>query len=124
MKLLLFIILLCPLSLSAQEEAEESEALRALRLSCEKQRVGLGCFNYANLLLRTQTGDADKYFEQGCILGHQPSCQKEKWELPERVTTANEEPTAATYGPASTDPVEEAPAEGETLDPTAVEPTE
>ena len=84
--------LLFILSFSAfSADEEESEALRALRLACEKQRVGLGCFNYANLLIRNNKPESsDKYFEKGCALNHTPSCQKEKWDLPERKQIANE----------------------------------
>ena len=86
MKLLLFF---CLFSLAAfAVEEEESEALSAMRLSCEKQKVGLGCYNYANMLVRSEKAEAaEKYFEMGCKLSHQPSCAKEKWDLPERKVT-------------------------------------
>lgn len=79
-------MIFCLFSLTALAvEEEESEALRALRLSCEKHKVGLGCFNYANMLVRSQKSDvAEKYFEMGCKLSHEQSCAKEKWDLPER----------------------------------------
>lgn len=85
MNMKLFMIF-CLISLSAfAVEEEESEALRALRISCEKQKVGLGCFNYANMLVRIEkSDDAEKYYEMGCKLSHEPSCAKEKWDLPER----------------------------------------
>ena len=71
------------LSFPLLAQNEESEALKAMRLSCEKQKVGLGCFNYANMLLRIEKSDeADKYFEMGCKLNHSPSCSKDKWDLP------------------------------------------
>ena len=74
---------------------EESEALKAMRLSCEKQKVGLGCFNYANMLLRLDKSDeADKYFEMGCKLEHSPSCSKEKWDLPLAKAPSKPEPMA------------------------------
>jgi TPR repeat protein len=72
-------ILLLSLSLSVFAQKEESEALRALRLSCQ-QKIGLGCYNYANMLLkRNQQEDADKYFEMGCKLEHSDSCIKKSW---------------------------------------------
>ena len=71
------------LSFPLLAQVEESEALKAMRLSCEKQKVGLGCFNYANMLFRLEKSDeADKYFEMGCKLDHSPSCSKDKWDLP------------------------------------------
>jgi TPR repeat protein len=77
MKVILF-ILIASLNLFAQEE--ESEAMRALRLSCQ-QNVGLGCYNYANMLLkRDQQENANKYFEMGCKLEHSDSCVKKAWD--------------------------------------------
>ena len=71
------------LSFPLLAQNEESEALKAMRLSCEKQKVALGCFNYANMLLRIEKSDeADKYFEMGCKLNYSPSCSKDKWDLP------------------------------------------
>ena len=71
------------LSFPLLAQIEESEALKAMRLSCEKQKVGLGCFNYANMLLRLDKSDeADKYFEMGCKMDHSASCSKDKWDLP------------------------------------------
>ncbi len=66
-----------------------------MRLSCEKQKVGLGCFNYANMLFRLEKSDeADKYFEMGCKLEHSPSCSKEKWDLPLAKAPSKPEPMA------------------------------
>jgi len=77
------VVILCLFSLSLFAQDEESEALRAMRLSCEKQKVALGCFNYANMLARLEKNEeADKAFEMGCKLGDSPSCKKEKWDLP------------------------------------------
>jgi hypothetical protein len=64
-------------------EEPESEAMRALRLSCEKHKVGLGCFNYANMLNRKGKGEPDRYFDLGCKYQHSASCNKEKWPEPE-----------------------------------------
>src|SRR4051794_33139501 len=83
MKLLIFLLFLS-LALFASEE-EESEALKAMRLSCVKQKIGLGCFNYANMLVRIDKSDtAEKFYELGCKLEHQPSCSKDKWDIPDR----------------------------------------
>ncbi|MBA2404858.1 MAG: hypothetical protein H0V66_08820 [Bdellovibrionales bacterium] len=93
MKFLAFLILFS-LSTYAQEE-EESEALRAMRISCEKQRVALGCFNYANMLIRNDNAEAaDKYYELGCKLQHTPSCSKDKWDLPPLASSAKTSPEA------------------------------
>ena len=76
MKKTIMFMLILSLNAFAQEE---SEALRALRLSCQ-QNVGLGCYNYANMLLkRDQPENADKYFEMGCKLEHSDSCSKKSW---------------------------------------------
>jgi hypothetical protein len=84
----LFLVLclyLVTFQLFAQEE-QETEALKAMRLSCQKHKVGLGCYNYANMLIRADKADqAETIFELGCKLDHSPSCQKEKWSLPEVV---------------------------------------
>jgi hypothetical protein len=81
------IVILCLFSLSLLAQDEESEALKAMRLSCEKQKVALGCFNHANMLARLDKNEeADKAFELGCKLGDSPSCKKEKWDLPSPVT--------------------------------------
>ena len=83
------------LSFPLLAQNEESEALKAMRLSCEKQKVGLGCFNYANMLLRIEKSDeADKYFEMGCKLNHSPSCSKDKWDLPLGKAPSKPEPMA------------------------------
>lgn len=74
-----FIIVLLLFSLNVFAQEEESEALKALRLSCQ-QNVGLGCYNYANMLLkRDQQENANKYFEMGCKLEHSDSCVKKSW---------------------------------------------
>lgn len=103
MKILgLFLVL--SLAAFAQEE-EESEALKAMRLSCEKQKVALGCYNYANMLLRIEKSDqADKYFEMGCKLSHSPSCQKEKWDLPSATPSKSPAPQAAPAEKPETEP--------------------
>ena len=83
------------LSFPLLAQNEESEALKAMRLSCEKQKVALGCFNYANMLLRIERSDeADKYFEMGCKLEHSPSCSKDKWDLPLAKPPSKPEPMA------------------------------
>lgn len=80
------LIALISFNLFAQEE--ESEALRAMRISCEKHKVGLGCFNYANMLIRAENNElANKFFELGCKQDHSPSCKKEKWVIPDVVIT-------------------------------------
>ena len=83
MKMILLFFFISLGSLFAQIQDQESEVLRAMRLSCEKQKVALGCFNYANMLIRLDRADqADAFFDLGCKLDHSPSCQKEKWTLP------------------------------------------
>jgi hypothetical protein len=80
MKMMLLLMLL---SHNSFAQNEESEYFRALRLSCEKQKVALGCFNYANTLMRAGNEDlANKYFDLGCKQNHTPSCSKEKWDTP------------------------------------------
>ena len=80
--LILFIILITP----ALAQEEETEALSAMRLGCIKSAVALGCYNYANMLSRSEKADeAEKYFERGCKLKHEASCQKQKWDIPDRV---------------------------------------
>jgi hypothetical protein len=72
-----FLLLLFPL-LSRSEE--ESEGLRALRLSCQ-QKVALGCYNYANMMLkRERSEEAQKYFDLGCKLEHSDSCGRKTWD--------------------------------------------
>lgn len=79
------LILMLVLSFPILAQEEETEALRAMKLSCVKQKVGLGCYNYANMLARINKQDeADKFYELGCKYEHQPSCSKEKWDIPER----------------------------------------
>ena len=76
----------------AHAREEETEALSAMRLGCEKHGVALGCFNYANMLVRSEKeSEADKYYEKGCKLKHEGSCQKQKWDIPDRVKTADTE---------------------------------
>jgi hypothetical protein len=108
---ILVLIALMTFNLFAQEE--ESEALSAMRISCEKQKVGLGCFNYANMLIRADKKElADKFFELGCKYNHSSSCKKEKWDLPDVVITnkSTESPLATPAGvetvatPAASDP--------------------
>lgn len=100
MKLFVFLCLVLSTLVLAQEE--ESEALRVLRLACEKQKVALGCFNYANMLVREEKPDqADKYYEMGCKLSHAPSCSKEKWDLPER------KPEPSAHNEISSEPAED-----------------
>lgn len=75
------LILLLTLFSAFSFASEETEALRAVRLGCDKQKVALGCYNYANFLLKSgDSSAADSYFEKGCGLGHEPSCKKEEWE--------------------------------------------
>lgn len=101
------VVILCLFSLSLFAQDEESEALRAMRLSCEKQRVALGCFNYANMLARLEKNEeADKAFELGCKLGDSPSCKKEKWDLPAPVA-AKVTPESPIAPEASASPPEE-----------------
>jgi len=103
MKLILLLILSLPVW---GVEEPESEAMRALRLSCEKHRVGLGCFNYANMLNRKGTGEPDKYFDLGCKYQHSPSCSKEKWPEPESKTPALEPaPEVTSEVPPSTEEI-------------------
>lgn len=92
----LFLFILFAVPALAQEE---SEALSAMRLGCNKHGVALGCFNYANMLVREEKQDqADKYFERGCKLKHEGSCLKQKWDIPDRVKTATLSPS---HSPAS-----------------------
>lgn len=77
------VLLLMLLSHNSFAQNDESEYFRALRLSCEKQKVALGCFNYANTLMRAGNEEmASKYFDLGCKQNHTPSCSKEKWDSP------------------------------------------
>lgn len=94
-----FLFLFTTLAVSSLfAQAEESEGMRSMRLSCEKHKVALGCFNYANMLLRREQDGAETFFEKGCKLKHEPSCQQEKWDLPpvEKVVAAPVEIEAPT----------------------------
>lgn len=63
---------------------EDTENMRAMRLGCEKQKLGLGCTNYANMLIKSQReSEAEFYFEKACKLGHQDGCDKKKWPVKE-----------------------------------------
>lgn len=85
------IVLCVTLSSVSYGQQQETEFVKALRLSCDKHKLALGCYNYANSLQRSGNElDADKYFEISCKLGHSPSCQKEKWDLPEKEKTVSE----------------------------------
>lgn len=126
MKILVLLIVLS-FNLFAQDE-EESEYLRALRLSCDKQKVALGCFNYANALMRNGNEEAaEKYFALGCKQEHSPSCKKEKWDLPEGAKPAKkpevEASTAPAEGPA-TETVPETTTEEAATEPAAEPATE
>lgn len=97
MKILLLIILFIP---GAYAQEEETEALSAMRLGCMKHGVALGCYNYANMLVRSEKSDeAEKYFERGCKLKHEGSCQRQKWDIPDRVKTETE--SEPSHAPAS-----------------------
>lgn len=89
--------------------SEETEALRAVRLGCDKQKVALGCYHYANFLLKAgDSSAADSYFEKGCGLGHEPSCKKEAWESKELSTENKIEDAETKTDAPSTDTQEEA----------------
>jgi TPR repeat protein len=111
-------ILLLGFSLSAYAQEEESEALQALRLSCQ-QNVGLGCYNYANMLLkRNQSDQADKYFVMGCKLDHSDSCIKKTWEHLSNTATKSEETTyskSPSPAPASVDETHDVPSEDQSI---------
>jgi hypothetical protein len=97
-----WMLFILSLSFTTLAQVEESEALRAMRLSCEKQKVGLGCFHYANMLSRSgKEEDVDKYYEMGCKLEHSPSCKKDKWDLPEAEKKVSEEAPASPSSVAS-----------------------
>ena len=65
-----------------------------------KHGVALGCYNYANMLVRSEKSDeAEKYFERGCKLKHEGSCQRQKWDIPDRVKTETE--SEPSHAPAS-----------------------
>lgn len=99
---------------TAHAQEEETEALSAMRLGCMKGGVALGCYNYANMLVRSDKADeAEKYFEKGCKLKHEGSCQKQKWDIPDRVKTAT---TEITPSPAPASIAEETEEEPVSLD--------
>ena len=68
-------------SVSAWPQDKESEALKAARLGCDKQNQALGCYVYANWLIKIQENQkADTYFEKACKLNLQDGCDKKIWE--------------------------------------------
>jgi hypothetical protein len=78
MQLIYLLICFCTFSYAV----EESEALRISRVSCDKEKNPMSCYNYANFLHRAGDSSAsDTYFEKGCKLDHKPSCDKELWEI-------------------------------------------
>lgn len=94
MKLLFFIFLI--ISGSNVLAFEETEGMRSMRLGCEKQKLGLGCHNYANFLIKNdRETEADAYFEKGCKLAHQESCEKKRWESLEQSTSVEVAPSEA-----------------------------
>lgn len=105
MKKFMIFLMVFSFNLKAEEQ-EESEALRALRLSCEKHKVALGCYNYANLLLSQKKENSEAIFKLGCDLGHQDSCSKKTWDSISAAPAA--EPITA---PAQEIPAAEAPSE-------------
>lgn len=103
-KFIMKILLLIPFLIGhvAAQSVEETEFQKALRLSCNKHKIGLSCFNYANNLAREDKADeAQKYFELGCQLKHEASCQQERWDIPERIKTANDTIAPRSPAPAS-----------------------
>ena len=65
----MFFLLLLFISTASVVAVEETEGMRAMRLGCEKQKLGLGCTNYANFLIKNgRESEADAYFEKGCKL--------------------------------------------------------
>lgn len=67
--------------LSVPIYAQESEALHAMKLGCEKGKSAIGCYHYANLLIRHQKeSEASEVFKKACQMGHKPACDEEKWE--------------------------------------------
>ena len=100
-----FLVLLFVITASVVA-VEETEGMRAMRLGCEKQKLGLGCTNYANFLIKNgRESEADAYFEKGCKLGHQDGCDKKKWAVKE-VVVPQPEPIVE---PPIEAPVEETP---------------
>jgi len=91
--------------LSVPIYAQESEALHAMKLGCEKGKSSIGCYHYANLLIRNgKESEASEVFKKACQLGHKPSCDEEKWESleskresgpiePEKNEISDEEPS-------------------------------
>jgi hypothetical protein len=62
--------------------ASESELVSTMKIGCEKQKSAIGCYNYANFLIKQGDNNlADKYFDKGCKLGNKSSCRKEVWEF-------------------------------------------
>jgi outer membrane biosynthesis protein TonB len=87
---------------------EETEGMRAMRLGCEKQNLGLGCTNYANFLIKNgRESEADAYFEKGCKLGNQDGCDKKKWPVKEVVSPESEIAAETPVEPPIEAPVEE-----------------
>lgn len=75
-----------------------------MRLGCDKQKLGLGCTNYANFLIKNdRESEADAYFEKGCKLGNQDGCDKKRWAVKEVVSP---EPEAIVESPIEEKPVE------------------
>lgn len=75
-------LLIFSLTSFASEAEVESEFLKGMRLGCEKQKIALGCYNYANLLInRNRQDEAKKYFKLGCDGGHEKACRQESWEV-------------------------------------------
>lgn len=75
MNLIILLILSIPIY------AQESEALNAMKLGCEKGKSAIGCYHYANMLIRHEKeSEASEIFKKACQLGHKPSCDEEKWE--------------------------------------------
>ena len=60
----------------------ESELMRSMKLGCEKQKLAIGCYHYANLLIKNGNESlANKFFEKGCKLGNSSACSKERWKF-------------------------------------------
>ena len=91
MKILLLILV--ALVTSSVVATEETEGMRAMRLGCEKQKLGLGCTNYANFLIKNgRESEADAYFDKGCKLGNQDGCEKKRWAVKEVIAPEPEVP--------------------------------
>jgi hypothetical protein len=92
-----------------------------MRLGCEKQKLGLGCTNYANFLIKNgRASEADAYFEKGCKLGNQDGCDKKTWPVKEVIAP---EPEAIVESPIEETPVE-TPVESPAETPVEAAPTE